>query len=38
MRHQGRATKHVLGMGKFEEEERLKILGLTTLQDRRKRG
>ena len=33
-----RATKQIPGIGKMEYEERFKLLGLTTLQDRRKRG
>ena len=35
---QRRATRQIPGIGKLEYVERLKCLGLTTLQDRRKRG
>ena len=35
---QRRATRQIPGFGKMEYEDRLKSLGLTTLQDRRKRG
>ena len=35
---QRRATRQIPGIGKMKYEDRLKSLGLTTLQDRRKRG
>ena len=35
---QRKATKMVLEIRSLEYEERLRVLGLTTLEDRRKRG